>query len=147
MKKLMLAMMLVSLFALSGCSAESEQGSAPFTLDTLTKLTDSSTFSETLEPLDSEITLMLYGLDEGDVTECASIRSTGSTCEEAAVLICTDNATAERVSDALEIYVDDQIFANEDYRPAEIPKLENAQINVRENTVLFVVANDYNAVS
>ena len=49
--------------------------------------------------------------------------------------------------EALEDYVAGQITANEDYRPAEIPKLENALVKQLQHTVLLLVANDYEAAA
>ena len=44
-------------------------------------------------------------------------------------------------------YVQSQIEANEDYRPGEIPKLENALVSQQGSTVLLVVANDLDAAN
>ncbi len=38
-----------------------------------------------------------------------------------------------------------QIDSNRDYRPQELPKLESAVIQQRENTVLLLVAGDLEA--
>ena len=61
------------------------------------------------------------------------------------MLIFDSEDSASSARDALEDYVQNQIDENSDYRPAEIPKLENARINQREETILFVVANDMEA--
>ena len=45
----------------------------------------------------------------------------------------------------LEDYVASQIEENRDYRPAEVPKLENKWLEQRGSTVLLVVANDLKA--
>ena len=52
---------------------------------------------------------------------------------------------AQTAQEALERYVQGQIEANRDYRPAEIPKLEDAVLDRRENTLLLVVAADTQA--
>ena len=54
---------------------------------------------------------------------------------------------ASKAVEALEDYVAGQITANEDYRPAEIPKLENALVKQLQHTVLLLVANDYEAAA
>ena len=53
---------------------------------------------------------------------------------------------AKTAKGALEDYVQGQIEANTDYRPAEIPKLEEALVDVRGETLLLAVANDREAV-
>ena len=85
------------------------------------------------------------GLEREDLKDCAVLRSAGATCEEAAVLVFTDADKAETAERALGDYIDGQISANKDYRPAEIPKLENAWIDRRGETLLLVVANDLDA--
>ena len=107
-------------------------------------------FSEELEELDGDTAFALYkladaGLEREDLKDCAVLRSAGATCEEAAVLVLSDNQKAESAGKALFAYIDQQIAANEDYRPAEIPKLKGAYCNTWGNTVLMVVASDMDA--
>ena len=52
---------------------------------------------------------------------------------------------AETAETALKDYVQSQIDANTDYRPAEIPKLESALVDRRGETLLLVVASDLDA--
>ena len=107
-------------------------------------------FSETLEELDGDVAFTLYrladyGLTQEDMKECAVLRSAGATCEEAAVLVFTDSDKAESAEQAMKDYVQSQIDANRDYRPAEIPKLEEALVDRRGESVLLVVAEDRQA--
>ena len=52
---------------------------------------------------------------------------------------------AIQAKEAMKDYLQNQIDTNADYRPAEIPKLENAKLSQLGKTVLLVVANDYSA--
>ena len=88
-----------------------------------------------------------YGLSEEQLTEIHSFRSTGATCEELALLTFSDETAAQAALTALEHYLTAQITANKDYRPKEIPKLEQAFLECRSTTVLLIVANDYNAAN
>ena len=103
-----------------------------------------------MEGLDADIAFLLYGLEDAGLERevlksCSGRRSAGATCEEAAVLIFTDSDKAETAAGALKDYVQRQIDENVDYRPAEIPKLENAYIDRRGESVLLVVASDIDA--
>ena len=103
-----------------------------------------------LEGLDADIAFMLYrleeaGLEREDLTSCSGRRSAGATCEEGAVLVFASADQANTAMDALSSYIDGQITANEDYRPGELPKLEDALISRRGETVLLVVAGDIDA--
>lgn len=61
------------------------------------------------------------------------------------MLVLSDNQKAKSAGKALFDYIDQQIAANEDYRPDEIPKLKDVYINTWGNTVLMVVASDMDA--
>ncbi len=139
-----LILALLTALALTACSGGGEE---PYSPDQVQAMADAGAFSETLEEVDGDTAFALYrladyGLVREDLTDCAVLRSSGATCEEAAVLVFSGEEQAGQAQKALEDYVQGQITANEDYRPAEIPKLENAGIACRGNTVMLVVAND-----
>ena len=151
MKKRILSLVLAfaCLCVLSSCGGGAD-GPTGYTTDAVTLLAEGGAFSEELEPLDGDIPFALYGLAGygltlEDLTDCAMIRSTGATCEEAAVLIWKTEEQAIQAKQTIQNYLQSQIDANADYRPAEIPKLENAKLSQLGNTVLLVVANDYSA--
>ena len=111
-------------------------------------LLDSGAFSEELEELDKDTAFILYrladyGLDR--LSGAVVFRSAGATCEELAYLVLDSEDSAKAAKGALEDYVQSQIDENVDYRPAEIPKLENAYIDQRGETLLLVVASDIDA--
>lgn len=129
-------------------------GSQPAEFDTALadQLLSCGAFSEELESLDADVLWMLYGLEDAglkreQLLDGRAYRSAGATCEEVAVLRLSDEEAAKLAQAALEAYVDDQIRSNEDYRPAEIPKLQNADIQCRGATLLLMVANDPDAAA
>lgn len=134
---------------LSACGGASDP--AEYELSAVQAIADAGAFSETLEPLDGDIVFALYkladyGLSREDLLQCAALRSSGATCEEAAVLLIQDDGEKiDQAKQALEDYVQSQIDANRDYRPAEIPKLEGAMIDCRGASLLLVVASDLDA--
>lgn len=98
--------------------------------------------------METDIAFLLYGLEEAGLTpeqlmDANVLRSSGATCEEAALLVFSDNASAQTAASALALYITAQIEANKSYRPAELPKLEQTVLECRGNTVLLLVANDY----
>lgn len=111
-------------------------------------LLDSGAFSEELEELDKDTAFVLYKLADYGIDRLSGAivrRSAGATCEELAYLVFSDADKAETAEEALKDYVQSQIDENTDYRPEEIPKLENAYISRRGETLLLVVANDIEA--
>ena len=152
MKKLVyIALALAMVLSLAACSKEGNNDAPPlygtFHVEAMAK---AGAFSEELEELDADTAFILYrladsGLSQEDVKECAVLRSAGATCEEGAVLVFTSGDKAETAETALKDYVQSQIDANTDYRPEEIPKLENAYIDRRGESLLLVVASDLDA--
>ena len=145
--RVMLAAVLA--LALTACGG-GENGQTAYSPEQVQAMADAGAFSETLEELDGDTAFALYrladyGLSREDLTDCAVLRSSGATCEEGAVLVFAGEDQADQGRKALESYVQNQITSNRDYRPAEIPKLESALVSCQGNTVLLVVANDYEA--
>ena len=100
-------------------------------------------FSEELEQVDAELVYGLYGLSADAVTDCVAYLSTGASAEEIVLFTVADESGVVTIENACEWRLEDQTFGYKDYKPTEVPKLENAIVEVRENTVLFVVANDW----
>ena len=130
---------------LSACGGGTDQ--AVWTSDHVQDILNSGAFSEELETLDCDTAWMLYGLAETGLEREQLVsgeiyRSAGATCEELTVLSFDSEDAAKTAADALETYVQSQIEANRDYRPAEIPKLEHNWLERRGATVLLAVANE-----
>ena len=146
MKKILCILMTVVLLLVgTACEKEPEkEPSFPATMTTQTLL-DSGAFSEPLEELDLDIAVMMFWLN-GDVAEYEGSKiyySTGATSEIAAVISVRDEGKVPEVEQALKAWVNSQIEAEKDYRPAEVPKLENAIVEARGFTVLLAVAADW----
>ena len=146
MKRILLPLLTLVLL-LCACTrpAATAEGFAP---ETAQQLLDCGAFSEPIDPLEADIAWGLYrlsaaGLAREDMTHAVAYRSSGATCEELALLTFQDATAAQTAAHALEEYLADQIQSNRDYRPAQLPKLEQAQLLCRGNTVLLLVANDY----
>lgn len=149
MKKLLTIMLALALSL--GMTACGGKGSGDYKPADVQAMAEAGAFSETLEELDTDTAfsalyrLESYGLAREDLKDCAVLRSAGATCEEGAVLVFTSGDKAETAEAALKDYVQSQIDANTDYRPEEIPKLENAYIDRRGESLLLVVASDLDA--
>lgn len=152
-KRLGLALALALLLGLASCGGGKNDAPPLYSSGDVAKIDASGAFSADLydlEELDADTAFLLYrlgshGLEREDLKECTVLHSAGASCEEVAVLVFTSADGAETAVDALDGYITKQIDENTDYRPAEIPKLENAWISRRGETVLLVVANDLDA--
>ena len=118
-------------------------------------VSDAGAFSEQLDPLDADTGFYLFhladaGIQREELADCAILCSSGGTCEQVAVLQFpwAEGKAEERqaqVMEALQSYIDGQIEANVNYRPDEIPKLENALIQQKGDSFLLIVASDLEA--
>jgi len=148
MKKLSILALVLALVLLPASCGQPQ----PEQFDTglVARLAEGGAFSEDLEELEADVLWMLYrleqaGLSREQLTQAAALRSAGATCEEAAVLVFDSEQSAQTAVQTLEDYLADQIRSNEDYRPAEIPKLEEGSVEQRGCTVLLLVASDRQA--
>lgn len=109
---------------------------------TVQALLASGAFSEELEELDPLLLFPLSG-EAADYEGSVLYYSTGATAETAAVISVRDIKQVDETEATLRSWLDGQIEAERDYRPAEAEKLENAILETRGFTVLLVVAADY----
>ncbi len=125
----------------AGCGGrEAETSFQP--AQTVQALLDSGAFSETLEELDPLLLFPLSG-DAEEYEGSVLYYSTGATSETAAVIVVREAGQAAAVEDVLRTWVEDQIEAERNYRPAEAEKLEHAIVETRGFTVLLAVAADW----
>ena len=93
----------------------------------------------------------IYGLESAGLTQDQLVdgslwNSSGADCEQLALLIFSDAGGAEAAVGAMETYLQNQIDSNRDYRPAEVPKLEDPFLQQAGESVLLVVSPDTQAV-
>ena len=141
----------VAVLSLTSCGQKAQEPVADtfaaYEIGQVQALAEAGAFSEELEELDADMAFALYRLEDYDLereslVEAAMLRSAGATCEEGAVLVFADVDAAQKALTALEDYVAGQIETNRDYRPGEIPKLEQAVVSWRGHTLALAVAAD-----
>ncbi len=143
MKTKLFAVILVLALLLSACGGGEKPYSVKDTSEAL--LEGDGVFSEELIPLERAVFVPFLGLDDEKLTDGAVYVSSGSTAEELAVLEFADENAADSAIAQVEEHLDNQKESNENYRPQEMPKLENAVLRRRGNTILLLVADDYEA--
>ena len=108
-------------------------------------LLDSGAFDDTLDTVDASVAAALYGVDEGDITDCAVYTSLSAGAEEIAVLVMADADSAAAALEGLEKRVADQRAALESYQPDQVAKLDAAILEQRGSSVLLAVCADADA--
>ncbi len=146
MKKFILCLLSAALvLSLAACGGkESEQ--AAFDPDDAQSLLDSGAFSEALTEVEVEVACGRYGVDPDTVTGGAAYASSGLTAEELALFTFDTPQHAEDAGEAMKLWLKDQTEAMADYLPKEVSKLNDGVIEVRGNSVLLAVANDYGPI-
>lgn len=147
MKKILSAILSVGLILSLCACARDRKVETPFDPSADAKsLLESGCFSEELTEIPAEIACSTYGIDPATVTASACYGSTGATAEELAILVLKDADSTQAALTALGYRVEDRTASMKSYLPTEVSKLEKAVTAVRGNSVLLVVANDYDPV-
>ena len=140
-KKVMVVLCVAFCLLLAGCSGKDE--ARPFEAADVERILGTGIFSDELELVDEDLAYGLYGIKAEDVTECVAYMSTGATAEELVLFVLAEGASVEQAKEACDRRIEEQILGFKSYKPSEVPKLENAICEVRGNTVLLLVANDW----
>lgn len=125
------------IFGLSACGPVQVDPAAA-----LQTIRDTVPFSEELTELDKAAICKNYDLEEDDLAGCAAAIGSGATAENAVVLEGVDSAAAERLEAAMRAFLEDWIEGYSDYKPEEVPKLEQAVLRTRGSYVILCVSAD-----
>ena len=141
MKKKTLSLLLAALClltVLSGCGGKKEPDIALLP-DEIMK---SARFTDKLDQLPAEVVPLLYGIDTADYSTGIVYAGTAATAEEIAVFKAVDAAAADRLFQAVQKRVDDQLEVYKSYGPAAAMTLENAVTAKRDDYVVMVICSD-----
>ena len=148
MKKLAVILTALALAALAACGGK-DPAPAGYDPETTAKaLLDSGAFTQELSQLDADMVSAYLGLEQ-EPKEAVVYTSLEGGYEELAVLAMADEDAAAGAKEAVEAHVTAQTETETEvqYKPEDLPKLKNAVVRQAGNTVVLVVAADYDAVS
>lgn len=132
----------LALLLLCGCGAA--PSADPYTVELADELLASGAFEGSdMAPLAAPVIALLYGLDEAAITQCVGYMAanTSVSADELLILILKDEDAAAAAEAACQARVASQIAVCEDYCPAAVPRLNEAIVSRRGNTVLMVVGD------
>lgn len=134
----------VLVLSLAACGEKAPQAFDPAAV--YQSLTEASgVFAGELEPVDQAAACALYGIDEATVTASAVYMVNATSAEELAIFTLTDENAAQTAAKQLGYRVSDRIEELTSYLPGEVPKLEEAMVETRGNSVLLLICSDYDA--
>lgn len=141
MKKfLIIALAVISLFALTACGGEE------VSIDTaalISELEGSTVFVDQFQPQDEVALSALVKLDTSLISEFTYAVGTGYTGEEYGVFLCNSKADAETIKAQLDAHVESQYALYESYAVDALPRISNAVIMQKGSYVCIVCAEDY----
>lgn len=143
MKKILMAALALMILCSCGNSGQNN-AKPPYDLSIADALMESGAFEGSdMAPIDSMIVSILYGIDESAISECAGYMATNSSvsADELVVLVLTDAEAAEAAEEACKARISAQITVCESYAPAAVPRLEQALVSRRGNTVIMAVGD------
>jgi len=129
--------------ALLLCACGGGESKAPYSADTVKALLDAGAFSGQMEEVDSTTALLLYGIDEADVDDCVCYMATNTSvsADEVTVLVLKSEDAVEGAVAACKERIASQIDSCTSYCPDQVPRLEDATILTRGNSVLLAVGD------
>ena len=113
--------------------------------EALNQLKTEISFTDQMTDMDSAGACRFYDVDTDWVADAAAYIGSGATAESMAVLEAADTDAAGSIAEALRTFTDSWIAGYSDYKPEEVPKLENAVLEQSGSYVVFCVAADYDA--
>ncbi len=135
MKKIIAAIAALTLMmSLAGCGQKEVDATK-----VATELLNNASFAETLTEVNEQVTKKRLDLDDDEVIMCAAFKGTSAVVDEIIVIKTTDTKDVE---EKLYEYVDSQTEQYENYRPSEVPKLEDSLITVEGDTVIYCASED-----
>lgn len=105
------------------------------------RLREAIAFQDTLTLLNDQMIATIYRIPAGDVVAQQVYASTGATAEEIAVFEAVSAEAAQRIETAVWQRVAEQKVSFEDYLPAELPKLADPFVLVKDRYVILCVSD------
>lgn len=125
------------------CAACSGTSNAQIDVNKLAaSLLDGVTFGETLTRLDTDAVERVYRIDPSLVTAASMYIGSGATVDEVSVFEGVDESAAEQIEATLQqrLATEEEDYA--DYKPEEVPKLQNATLERSGKYVALCVTTD-----
>ena len=137
---------LVAVMAAVMFTACSKNDAAPFDADkAFDRILNEVKFAQPLSDISANAEYMFGDLPEGTVIKVYTAGDNSADC--AMMFKAGDKAAAESSEQCVREYIDSMIKECRFYNPDEVPKLENAVVFVKDNTVIACVTDDADTVN
>ena len=139
------ALCLLPALCLGGCQKKEAEAKNPDPSKLAGQLLEGISFQDKLEETDKDAALTVLGLEsyESKVNDCAIYLGTGATAEEVVVLKTGDEKGAQEIRTVLkENHLNRLKEDFQNYVPPEVPKIEDAALYAKGQTVALCVSSD-----
>lgn len=103
-------------------------------------------FGEPLEKSEAEVAYSIYAVDPELCTDAALYLGSGATADEIAVFSCKSKDSVEKINAAVKDRLDYLLDGYSSYGPAEVPKIEAAEVIAEGLTVIVCICENPDAV-
>lgn len=135
-------MALAALATLLLCTACSQASADMDVSEVASQLAGGVAFGEELTQLDDGAVERVYRLDPSLVTASSTYVGSGATVDEVGVFECADDSAAQQVEAALQERLETEEADYADYKPEEVPKLQDAVLERSGKYVVLCVTAD-----
>lgn len=111
------------------------------------KIIESGAFEDTLEKVDSTMTINNYNFMTSQIKEIVSYQGSGATSEEIVVIQVNEKNNINSIKERINERLDERKEAFASYLPKEVYKIENNVLKVKGNYVILSISNDAKKVS
>jgi len=141
MKKCLILPLQAVLAMLTACGTTA--GQVPYRAADAKASVDAGAFSGVMTEVDNEVVPLLFGVEDAAFAECScyTASNTSVSADEVTVFVMKDADGASAAVEACRQRVEAQIDSRWDYCPDQVPRLEDAVILQRGNTVLLAVGD------
>ena len=153
LKKMSVIGVLVGVFAtaVTGCSNKQDNQKYENTVLNIENVAEEVlakvSYAEQLEVIDSDMMESIYTeTDVGLIEKVVIYYNSAGTCDQLAVFQTVSVENANKVKESLKKDLENQIEANRDYLPDEIPKLQDPYLEVIGKYVVLSVSADKSQV-
>ena len=106
------------------------------------KLLAEVTFAEPLEKIDMDIAMKQYGVNAEMVQNGMMYTGTAAAVDEISLWQAADASGSKAILEAVNERIESQKKSYTDYRPEEVPKLEDCVVVSKGNVVILCVSED-----
>lgn len=107
------------------------------------ELINAQIFEDSLSKINQETIIKKYGFNSEKIKNINSYVGTGATAEEILIIEVLDKKDIDEIKENIEAKIEERKVDFQNYLPKEVFKLENYNLEIKGNYIIFCVSNNY----